>query len=168
MSELIVLAFKDEATAAAAKAELFSLQKQQLITLADAALVTRRENGKVKVKQANDLVGAGALGGAFWGMLIGLLFFMPWLGLAIGAISGALAGKLSDVGIDDNFIKEVGATIEPNHSALFLMVTSMTEDKVFEALTQHKATLLRTNLSAEDEAKLREAFSGHEEAPVEA
>ena len=168
MSELLVFAFDNPDGANEMVGTIQSLQKQQLIQLADAAIVTRKPDGKAKVKQLNSLVGAGALGGAFWGMLIGLLFFMPWLGLAIGAISGALAGKMSDVGIDDNFIKEVGATIEPNNSALFLMVQSMTEDKVFEALTQHKATLLRTNLSAEDEAKQREAFSGHEETPAEA
>lgn len=168
MSELLVFAFDTPDGANEMVATIQSLQKQQLIRLADAAIVVRRPDGKAKVKQLNNLVGAGALGGAFWGMLIGLLFFMPWLGLAIGAISGAIAGKLSDVGIDDNFIKEVGATIEPNNSALFLMVERMTEDKVLEALSQHKATLLRTNLSAEDEAKLREAFSGHEETPVEA
>jgi uncharacterized membrane protein len=166
MSELLVFAFDNPDGANEMVGTIQSLQKQQLIQLADAAIVVRKPDGKAKVKQLNSLVGAGALGGAFWGMLIGLLFFMPWLGLAIGAISGAIAGKLSDVGIDDNFIKEVGATIEPNHSALFLMVQSMTEDKVFEALTAHKATLLRTNLSAEDEAKLREAFSGHEEEPA--
>lgn len=168
MSELLVFAFDTPDGANEMVATIQSLQKQQLIRLADAAIVVRRPDGKAKVKQLNNLVGAGALGGAFWGMLIGLLFFMPWLGLAIGAISGAIAGKLSDVGIDDNFIKEVGATIEPNNSALFLMVERMTEDKVLEALSQHKVTLLRTNLSAEDEAKLREAFSGHEETPVEA
>jgi uncharacterized membrane protein len=165
MSELLVFAFDTPDGANAMVGTIQDLQKQQLIQLADAAIVVRKPDGKAKVKQLNSLVGAGALGGAFWGMLIGLLFFMPWLGLAIGAISGALAGKMSDVGIDDNFIKEVGATIEPNNSALFLMVQSMTEDKVFEALTAHKATLLRTNLSAEDEAKLRDAFSGHDEAP---
>ncbi|HRI56380.1 MAG: DUF1269 domain-containing protein [Anaerolinea sp.] len=168
MSDLLVFAFDNPDGANEMIGTIQSLQKQQLIQLADAAIVVRKPDGKAKVKQLNSLVGAGALGGAFWGMLIGLLFFMPWLGLAIGAISGAIAGKFSDVGIDDNFIKEVGATIEPNHSALFLMVASMTEDKVLEALAAHKATLLRTNLSAEDEAKLRETFSGHEDAPAEA
>jgi uncharacterized membrane protein len=166
VSELLVFAFDNPDGANTMVGTIQTLQKQQLIKLADAAIVTRKPDGKAKVKQLNSLVGAGALGGAFWGMLIGLLFLMPWLGLAIGAITGAIAGKFSDIGIDDNFIKEVGATIEPNHSALFLMVESMTEDKVFEALSQHKATVLRTNLSAEDEAKLRESFSGHEEAPA--
>ena len=158
MSELIVLAFQDEATAKQAEAELQSLQKQQLITLADAALVTRRDDGKVKIKQAHSLVGAGALGGAFWGMLIGLFFFMPWMGLAIGAITGAIAGKFSDVGIDDSFIKEVGQTVEPGQAALFLMVTKVTEDKVLPEMAKFNPTVLRTNLSAEDEAKLKEAM----------
>ncbi len=162
MSELIVLAFKDEATAKQAEAELNSLQKQQLIALADAAVVTRRDDGKVKVKQAHSLVGAGALGGAFWGMLIGLFFLMPWMGLAIGAISGAIAGKFSDIGIDDNFIKEVGQTVEPGQAALFLMVATMTEDKVLPELAKFQPTVLRTNLSTEDEAKLKEAMGAGE------
>jgi uncharacterized membrane protein len=92
MSDLYVLAFKTETGAQEAAETIKDLQKQELITLEDAAIVVRREDGKVKVKQAQSLVGAGALGGAFWGMLIGLIFWMPWLGLAIGALSGAVAG----------------------------------------------------------------------------
>lgn len=164
MSELLVLAFDNETGAGDAISRVMELQKQQYITLADAAAVVRKPNGKVKIKQANNLVGAGALGGAFWGMLFGLLFLMPWLGMAIGAITGAIGGKLADVGIDDKFIKEVGATIEPGDSALFLMVTRMTEDKVVAELAASGAKLLRTNLSAEDEAKLRAAFGAEEEA----
>jgi uncharacterized membrane protein len=142
------------------------MQKQELIALADAAAVIRKPDGKVKIKQANSLVGAGALGGAFWGMLFGLLFFAPWLGMAVGALGGAIGGKLSDVGIDDKFIKEVGATIEPGHSALFLLVVRMTEDRVLPALHASGATLLRTNLSAEDEAKLRATFGADEAEAV--
>ena len=163
MSELVVFAFPDDKGAAEMAAGIGELQKQHLITLADAAVVTRKPDGKVKVKQANNLVGAGALGGAFWGMLIGMLFLAPWLGLAVGAISGALAGKLSDYGIDDDFIKEVGATIEPGHSALFLMIAEWTEDKVVEVLSKYEATVLRTSLSKEEEAKLKEAFGAEEE-----
>jgi uncharacterized membrane protein len=147
---------------------LVGLQKQELIALADAAVVVRNEDGKVKVKQANNLVGAGALGGAFWGMLIGLLFFAPWLGLAVGAITGAITGKLSDFGIDDSFIKEVGETIEPGHSALFLLINRWTEDKVMDALKGFDAEVLRTNLSAEDEAKLKEVFGAHDEVEAAA
>ena len=162
MSTLVVLAFKDETSAEKMRETLAGMQKMQLISLSDAAVVVRKEDGKVKVKQAVSLVGAGALGGAFWGMLIGLMFWAPWLGLAIGAASGALAGKLSDTGVDDNFIKEVGETIEPGHSALFLMVEEWTEDKVLEELHGFDAEVLQTSLSYEDEAKLKAAFGAEE------
>ena len=162
MTELIVLAFPSEGGAKEALAVLSHLQKQELIKLSDAATVVRKADGKVKVKQAVDLVGAGALGGAFWGMLIGLIFLVPWLGLAIGAISGAIAGRFSDIGIDDKFIREVGTTIEPGHSALFLLVERMTEDRVLPELQKFYPTVLRTNLSAEDEEKLKAAFGASE------
>jgi len=163
MSELIVFAFQNENGAARMGEEIKSLQKQQLITLSDAATVVRKEDGKVKVKQANDLVGPGALGGAFWGMLIGMLFMMPWLGLAIGAVTGAIAGKVTDIGIDDDFIKEVGATIQPGQSALFLLIEKWTEDKVLPELADYEPTILRTNLSTEAEAKLKAAFGALDE-----
>ena len=159
MSELIVFAFDSTDGANNMIEGVKQLQKQQLITLSDAAIVVRKDDGKPKVKQLNSLVGAGALGGAFWGMLIGILFFAPWLGLAIGAVSGAVAGKFSDIGIDDDFIKQVGATIQPGHSALFLLVTEVTPDKAIDALKNYHPTVLRTSLSEEDEAKLKEAFS---------
>jgi len=162
MSDLIVLSFDNEASALQMRDKLLGMQKQQIISLADAAIVIRDKNGKPKVKQLHSLVGAGALGGAFWGMLIGLLFFAPWMGMAIGALSGALSGKLSDIGVDDNFIKEVGATIEPGHAALFLLVTKVTADKVLPELSDYNAKVLQTSLSNEDEAKLREAFGAGE------
>lgn len=162
MSELIVLTFEDEASAFQMRDKLLDLQKQQLITLSDAAIVTRKENGKPKVSQLTSLVGAGALGGAFWGMLIGLLFFAPWLGLAAGALGGALGGKMTDIGVDDKFIKEVGEKIEPGHSALFLLVEKSTPDKVLPELQSFNATVLQTSLSDEDEQKLRDAFGAHE------
>ena len=162
MTEMIVLAFSTEGGAKEALGVLSHLQKQELIKLSDAATIVLKADGKVKVKQAVDLVGAGALGGAFWGMLIGLIFLVPWLGLAIGAISGAIAGRFSDIGIDDKFIKEVGTTVEPGHSALFLLVERMTEDRVLPELQKFHPTVLRTNLSAEDEEKLKAAFGASE------
>lgn len=164
MSDLIVLAFPNETDAFKMRDKLFELQKQHLILLSDAAVVIRKQDGKVKVKQAVSLVGAGALGGAFWGMLIGLIFWMPWLGMAIGAASGALGGMLQDIGVDDKFIKEVGNTIEPGHSALFLLVVSATADKVMDELKDFNATVLQTSLSNEDEAKLKELFAAEEVA----
>ena len=167
MADLIVLAFKNEQGAIEMRDELIKLQKQQLIELEDAAVVIRRQDGKVKVKQVASLAGAGALGGAFWGMLIGLLFLAPWLGLAIGAVTGAVAGGLTDIGVDDKFIKEVGETIEPGQSALFLLVRKATGDKVIQQVKHFNPTVLQTSLSEEQEAKLREAFSDHDVEELE-
>jgi len=169
MSDLIVLAFDNDTDAFKMRDELIELQKQEVISLSDAAVVVRDQDGKAKVKQATSLVGAGALGGAFWGMLIGLLFLAPWLGLAIGAVTGALAGKFTDTGIDDNFIKQVGETIEPGHSALFLLVNKVTMDKVTPTLEHYNATIIQTSLSDEQEAKLAGLFTHDEDgAAVEA
>lgn len=162
MSELVVVAFDNVTEADHLMDKLGKLQKERLITLDDAAVVVRKQDGNVKVKQAHNLVGSGAVGGAFWGMLIGLLFLAPWLGLAIGAVSGALAGKLTDVGIDDNFIKEVGATIKPGNSAAFLLVRESTPDKVLDELKGFNGTVLKTSLSKENEAKLKVAFGAEE------
>ncbi len=158
MSTMVVIAFDDEIGAEKMRDELVQLQKERLVTLDDAAVVVRRQDGKVKVNQATSLVGAGALGGAFWGMLIGLLFLAPWLGLAIGALTGGIAGKLSDVGINDNFIKEVGQVIKPGNSALFLLVREATIDRLVDRLKPFEGHIVKTSLSKEDEMKLREAF----------
>jgi len=162
MSELIVFAFLNEKGASEMDETIKRLKKEQLITLDDAAVVIRNHDGKVKVKQAVNLVGAGTVGGAFWGMLIGLLFWMPWLGLAIGAITGAISGKLSDYGINDEFINEVAQTIEPGGSALFLLISNWTEDKVLDQLSKFNAKVVRTSLSKEEESKLKAAFGAGE------
>ena len=136
--------------------------KEELIALKDAAVVIRKPDGKIKVKQATNLVGVGAFGGAFWGMLIGLLFWAPWLGLALGAVAGAISGAMSDYGINDDFIKEVGTTIKPGGSALFLLISKWTEDKSLERLNKFNATIVRTSLTKEEEEKLKAAFGAGE------
>jgi len=128
------------------------------VTLEDAAVVVRKADGQVKVKQSTSLVGAGALGGAFWGLLIGLVFRAMWWGLAIGVVLGAFRGKFKDIGIDDKFIKEVGETIQPGNSAIFLLIRESTPDKLIDELKGYKGTVLKTSLSTDDEAKLRAAF----------
>jgi uncharacterized membrane protein len=139
---------------------LQSLQSQQLIQVQDAAIVRWPEGAKKpKTQQLTNLAGAGALGGAFWGMLFGLLFFVPFLGLAVGAAIGALTGKFADVGIDDKFINEVKAKVTPGTSALFLLTSNAVVDRVAEALKGQEFELIASNLSAEQEAKLREAFA---------
>ena len=139
--------------------EISVLQKMELIKVEDAATVKRSLDGKPKIKQAVGLVGQGALGGAFWGMLIGFLFLMPWLGAAIGAASGALSGKIADFGIDDGFIKTVGSRIEPGTSALFMLTSDAVLDKVAEALSAYEFEIIHTNLPAEQEAELRGLFA---------
>ncbi|MEJ2735657.1 MAG: DUF1269 domain-containing protein [Anaerolineae bacterium] len=159
MSELVVVAFDNETGAAEMRDALIELQKQQLVTLDDAAVVVRGTDGKVKVKQAVSLVGAGALGGAFWGMLIGLLFFVPFFGAAVGAAMGALAGKFSDYGIDDDFIKTVQGQVTEGTSALFLMTSEAVVDKVADAMKAFDFEIIATNLSKKEEDNLRAAFA---------
>jgi len=164
MNSLVVLAFDDMNGAEEMREQMYDFQKRELITLEDAAVVVRKENGHAKVKQAHSLVGSGALGGAFWGMLIGVLFLAPWLGMAVGAASGALAGKLGDVGIDDSFIKEVSETIEPGMSALFLLTRDANIDRIQEELSDAEFTIIQTNLSPDDETQLKETFAAEEVA----
>ena len=163
MSNLFVIAFDNEYGAEQMRDALADMQKQELIKLDDAAVVVRKMDGKVKIKQATSLVGAGALGGAFWGMLIGLLFFAPWLGLAIGTITGGLAGKFTDIGVDDKFIKEVGNAIAPGNSAIFLLVRQAVADRVVPELAKFNGRIIQTSLSKEKEERLREAFSAEQE-----
>jgi uncharacterized membrane protein len=164
MSSLVVLAFDDMTGAEEMRERMYDFQKRRLITLEDAAVVVRKENGKTKVKQAHSLVGSGALGGAFWGMLIGLLFFAPWLGLIAGAAGGALAGKLGDIGVDDEFIKKVSDTIQPGESALFLLTRDAQIERIREETSDMEFEIIETNLSPEDETALREAFAAEEVA----
>lgn len=159
MSSLVVLSFDDIDGAEAAREKLYQLQKRELITLEDAAVVQRNENGKVNVKQAHSLVGAGALGGAFWGLLIGTLFWMPWLGAAVGAASGALGGKFSDIGVDDEFIEEVSESIEPGQSALFLLARDAQVERIKDEMDEFEFDIIETNLSPEDEDNLKELFA---------
>jgi uncharacterized membrane protein len=160
--ELVVLAFDSEDGALQMRDRLLDYRKQRMLQLSDAAVVIRQQDGRVKVKQLTNLVGTAAFGGAFWGLLIGLLFMVPGLGLAVGAAAGALIGHLSDFGIDDKFIKEVGDTVEPGHSALFLLVHKASMEKALEDLKPITAQVLQTSLSGEEEAKLREAFGAEE------
>jgi len=164
MSSLVVLAFDEMDGAEAMREAMYDFQRQELITLEDAAVVVRNEDGRAKVKQAHSLVGAGALGGAFWGMLVGLLFFAPWLGLIAGAATGALSGKLADIGVDDSFIKDVSETIEPGNSALFLLARDAELERIEAELEgfESEFSIIQTNLSPDEESRLRETFAAEE------
>ena len=159
MSNLVVLAFDAEDGAPRTLTEVEKLQNENLMHVEDAAVAVRHMSGKVKVKQANNLASAGALGGAFWGMLFGLLFFVPFLGMAVGAATGALFGKAADLGINDNFIREVSESVQPGNSALFLLVSEAQTDKVIDRLKPFGGKVIHTSLSREEEKQLKEAFA---------
>ncbi|TVZ04866.1 DUF1269 domain-containing protein [Trebonia kvetii] len=160
MASLTVWKFSTPYGAEAAMEKLEALQSQQLITVQDAAVVSWDEGKKKpKTHQLHDTKKGGALGGGFWGLLFGLIFFVPILGLAIGAATGALFGSLADVGISDSFIKSVRDQVTPGTSALFLLSSDAVMDRLREEFPAHDAELISTNLSTEQEAKLREAFA---------
>jgi uncharacterized membrane protein len=159
MATLTAWKFDDPDKAEEAMGVLESLQKQALIEVVDAAWVTWPEGRKgPKTHQLHSTVGGGALGGGFWGLLFGLIFFVPLIGLAIGAAAGALAGSLTDVGIDDGFIKQVRDQVTPGTSALFAMTQNAVQDRVREAFAGFQPQLITSNLSEDQESKLREAF----------
>ncbi|HEV7210571.1 MAG TPA: DUF1269 domain-containing protein [Blastococcus sp.] len=160
MATLTVWKFDTPGGAERALALLERMQKEELVQINDAAYVYWPEGRKKpKTQQLHHLAGAGALGGSFWGFLFGLIFFIPLLGMAIGAAMGAAAASMADVGISDEFIRDVRAQVTPGTSALFVMSTGAVVDKVVDEFRETGASLLSTNLSTEQENKLREAFS---------
>ena len=137
------------------------LQKQQLLQMLDAAIVTwPKGKKKLKTRHLTDLTCEGAWYGAFWGMLFGLLFFVPFLGAAFGAAVGALSGHFADYGIGKEFIEQVRGKVTEGTSALFLLVGQVTVDRVVEAFKAGpKCEVIASNLSNEQEAKLKAAFA---------
>jgi uncharacterized membrane protein len=158
MSNLIAIAYPDVDTAQQVMTTLGELQVERSIQLEDAVIVTREEGGKVKLHQSRSTAGAGAMGGALWGGLIGLLFLAPVLGMVVGAGSGALTGKLTDVGVNDSFLKELGEKLEPGMAAVIVLVRRSTPDKVIPAVRDYGGTVLQSSLDNEAEARLREAL----------
>jgi uncharacterized membrane protein len=168
MCDLVVVAYPEENRAAEVMALLRRMSSQYLIDLDDAVYVTKDADGQLTLHQAHNLTGGGAAGGALWGGLIGLLFLAPVAGAAIGAGIGAIAGTFSDYGIDDTFVKELGATIQPESSAIFVLVRHATADKVVPELSKYGGTILRTSLATEAEARLQAALAHGAEERVAA
>ncbi len=160
MATLSVLKFPTADGAQQMENTLLELQKQHVIEVQDAAIVTWPQGKKQpKTQQLHSLTGQGALIGAFWGMLFGLIFFIPFFGLAIGAAMGALSGKFADYGIDDNFIKQTREKVTEGTSALFLLTSGAVQDKVVEAMKDQTFEIIMTNLPKAQEDELRAAFS---------
>jgi uncharacterized membrane protein len=160
MATLTVWKFDSPGGAENALGQLERMQKEELLQINDAAYVYWPDGRKKpKTEQLHKLTGAGALGGSFWGFLFGLIFFVPLLGMAVGAAMGAMAGAMTDVGIDDRFINEVRHQVTPGTSALFVMTSGVVVDKVLDEFKETGASLISTNLSNDQEAKLRDAFA---------
>jgi uncharacterized membrane protein len=160
MSDLVVIAFPSEAKAEEVRHMILELQKDYLIELGDAVIAVKQPNGTVKLNQLINTTAMGAVSGAFWGSLVGLIFLMPLAGAAIGAASGALGGALTDVGINDAFMKEVAETLQSGNAALFLLIRKLTTDKVLADLKGVGGTVLRTSFDHTKEDALRAALAG--------
>lgn len=160
MGTLTALKFETADGAEVALSTIEDLSKRELIKLHDAAIVSwQADKKKPKTRQLSNLAGPGAMSGAFWGLLFGMLFFIPLFGMAVGAAMGALGGSMAKFGINEDFIKTMRDKITPGTSALFLLTSDAVTDKVFAEMRKFDFEILSTNLSAQEETELREAFA---------
>lgn len=159
MSDLIVIAYDNEEKANEVRSKMLAMRKEYLLDLEDAVVAVKKADGKVKLQQMYALTAGGALSGGFFGLLIGTLFLSPILGLVVGAGAGAVSGALTDIGIDDKFMKDLADTFQPGTSLLFVLIKKMTEDKVLEELRGTGGTIIKTSLTHEDEAKFKDALA---------
>ncbi len=160
MSDLLVIEFPTEAKAEEVRQKLLAMQTEYLIELGDAVVATKCAEGQVKLNQLFQPVKTGAVSGMFWGALVGLIFMMPLAGAAVGAASGALGGKFTDLGINDNFMKEAARTLQSGNAALFLLIRKMTTDKVMAALQGSGGRILRSSFDETKEEALQAALAG--------
>ncbi len=160
MSTLVGVLFDDETTAFEMRVALLKMQKEHLIDLEDSVVVTRDYKGKIKLDQATSLTRAGAIGGGFWGMLLGLIFLNPLLGAALGAATGSLLARFQDIGLNDQVMKDMAQSFKPGSSALFILVRRATADKVLDGLKSFagKGRIFQTSLNKDDEATLQQAL----------
>lgn len=167
MSRIVAIVYPDEHKASEVLPTLRRLQKEYLLQLEDACVVVRNDEGKVRLEQSVNLTATGAVGGAFWGALVGLIFLNPLIGAAVGAAAGAVSGSLSDYGIDDNFMKGLSEKMPSGSSAIFMLIRSATDDKVAPEIAKFGGHVLFSNLSNEQEQKLDALLkSGGQVAPA--
>jgi len=165
MSDLVVIEFPTEAKAEEVRQRLLDLQKEYLIELSDAVIAIKQPNGQIKLNQLYHPTAAGAAAGTIWGALVGLIFLMPLLGAAVGAASGAIGGALTDVGINDQFMKDVAASLQSGNAALFLLIRKVTADKVLADLKGVGGKVLRTSFDHTKEEALRAALAAPGKTP---
>jgi uncharacterized membrane protein len=155
MSTLVAVAYPDIETAEKVRQELINATREHLLNLEDAVIAEHQADGKIKLHQAIGTTSAGAAGGALWGGLIGLIFLAPLLGMAVGAASGALGGKMTDVGVNDDFLKDLGAKLQPGAAALIVLGSTDARDKVIERVKPYGGEVIQTSLSDAEEEQLR-------------
>ena len=160
MSDLVFIAFDSEQKAEEVREKVLGMQKEYLIELGDAVVAVKDANGRIKLNQLMNTTAQGALSGALWGALVGLIFLNPLIGMGIGAASGAIGGKLTDVGINNQFMTDAAGALKPGTAGLFLLVRKMTTDKVLKDLKGVGGTLISTSFDETKEAALREALAG--------
>lgn len=165
MADLVFIAFPTEARAEEVRQRVLGLQKEYLIELGDAVVVVKDPQGHIKLNQLINTTAAGAMSGALWGTLIGLIFLNPLIGTAVGAASGALGGKLTDVGINDDFMKDAASALQPGSAGLFLLIKKMTADKVLKDLQGIGGVVMKTSFDETKEAQLRAALAAASSAP---
>ncbi|MCK1655595.1 DUF1269 domain-containing protein [Bradyrhizobium sp. 149] len=166
MSDLVAIVYPSEAKAEEVRQRLLRLQKEYLITISDAVIAVKTDSGGIKLNQLVNATAMGAMTGSFWGLLIGVIFLNPILGVALGAASGALGGALSDFGIDDAFMKELSASLHTGNAALFVLIKNMTADKVLKEIKDAGGTVLKTSLDDTKEQALRDALASATERPA--
>lgn len=168
MSDLVFIAFPTEEKAEEVRKRLLELQKEYLIELGDAVIAVKDQEGHIRLNQLINLTATGAMSGALWGALIGLIFLNPLLGTAVGAGAGALSGRLTDVGINDNFIKEAAEALTPGTAGLFLLIRKYTADKILKEFEGVGGTVVQTSFDETKEEALRQALAGHAAAEAHA
>jgi uncharacterized membrane protein len=155
MANLVVVLYDDQYRAKELMKELKTLKENKQLEIDDAAYVTKDNQGNFHVHQEHSLTKSGAVAGGMGGIVAGLLFTIPVAGLAVGAAAGAIAGKKSDIGIDDKIIKAMNDEMRLNTSAVFLLVHDVNRDAVMPIFTKYGGKVMQTTVTAEDEAKLQ-------------
>lgn len=166
MSDLVAIVYPSEAKAEDVRQRLIKLQKEYLISINDAVIAVKTDSGDIKLNQLVNTTAMGAISGSFWGLLVGVLFLNPIIGVAVGAASGALGGALTDFGINDAFMKELSATLKPGNAALFVLIKNMTADKVLKEIQDAGGVVLKTSLDETKEKVLRDALASATDRPA--
>ena len=162
MADLVFIAFDSVEKAEEVRSKIRDMSREYLIELGDAVIATRDDKGRIKLNQLMNTTATGAMSGAVWGMVVGWIFLMPIVGAAVGGAAGALGGAMTDVGINDQQMKQQARdALQPGKAGLFLLIRKMTTDKVLADLQGVGGTVIRTSFDHAKEEALKAALAGH-------